>query len=57
MLHRPLPSILLLIATLAALSSCSHLFNDAKLTGGLTYDPTTKTFGLQVGKEPIVKVP
>lgn len=54
---KPLPSILLLIATLAilSLSSCKSLFNDAKLTGGITYDAATKTIGVQIGKEPITK--
>lgn len=56
---KPLPSIIFLIACLAALalSSCSHLFNDAKFTLGTTYDQATQTWGVQVGKEPIAKAP
>ena len=48
---------LIISAAIISLSSCKSLFNDVKLTGGLTYDPATNTFGVQVGKEPIPKAP
>ena len=50
---------LILASTLLILplTSCETAFNSAKLTGTLTFDPVTKTFGVQVGKEPIPKAP
>lgn len=48
---------ILLALVFLPLASCQNALNNAKFTGGLTYDPATNTFGLQIGKEPISKAP
>lgn len=43
---------LLLLAALTQLHTCA-LLDSAKWTVNTTYDPTTKQYGVSIGKEPI----